>query len=116
MGPCAAGLPAPDVNRSRPQFHLATRRWYDPAGPNQDWPPGGADGMARGGQERAMQDNGDPVEAALPRVPRRAATLAQVVAEAVPPPLPVTEVQATIAAWAALPPSDSQRAALLATA
>ncbi len=63
-----------------------------------------------------MQDNGDAVEAALTRVTHRAATLAQVVAEAVPPPLPVSEVQATIAAWAELPPSDPQRAALLATA
>ena len=72
--------------------------------------------MARDGQGRALQDNGDTLEVALTRATQWAATLAQAVAEAAPPSLPSTEVQATIAAWAALPPSDAQRAALLATA
>ncbi len=72
--------------------------------------------MAGGGQGCALQDNSDAVEAALTRATRRAATLAQAVAEAAPPSLPFAEVQATIAAWAELPPSDAQRAALLATA
>ena len=72
--------------------------------------------MAGGGQRRAPQDNGDAVEATLARATHRAAVLAQAVAEAAPPPLPFAEVQATIAAWAQLPPSDPQRAALLATA
>ena len=72
--------------------------------------------MARDGLGRALQDNGDTLEVALTRATQRAATLAQAVAEAAPPSLPFAEVQATIAAWAELPPSDPQRAALLATA
>ncbi len=72
--------------------------------------------MARAGQGRALRDNGDAGEATLTRATQRAAALAQAVAEAAPPPLPVTEVQATIAAWAELPPSDPRRAALLVTA
>ncbi len=72
--------------------------------------------MARDGQGRALQDNGDALEVALTRATQRAAILAQAIAEAAPPPLPFADVQATIAAWAALPPSDPQRAALLATA
>ncbi len=72
--------------------------------------------MAGGGQGHALQHRGDAAEAALTCATQRAAALAQVIAEAAPPPLPVAEVQATIAAWAELPPSDPQRAALLATA
>ncbi len=66
--------------------------------------------MADGGQERALRDNGNAVEAALTRATQRAADLAQAIAEAAPPSLPFAEVQATIAAWAQLPPSDPQRA------
>ena len=72
--------------------------------------------MADGGQERALQDNGDAMEAALTRATQRAAVLAQAIAEAAPPSLPFAEVRATAAAWAQLPPSDPQRAVLLATA
>ncbi len=72
--------------------------------------------MADGEQERALQDNGEAMEAALTRATQRAAVLAQAIAEAAPPSLPVAEVQATIAAWAQLPPSEPRRAPLLATA
>ena len=72
--------------------------------------------MAGGGRRHTVRDNGDALEAVLAQATRRATTLAQTVADAAPPALPVEEVQATIAAWAALPPSDPRRAALLATA
>ena len=73
-------------------------------------------GMGGGGRRPALQDSSDALEAALRRATRRATALAQAVAEAAPPSLPAPEVQATIGAWAALPPSDPRRAALLATA
>ena len=52
----------------------------------------------------------------MSRATHRAAILAQAIAEAAPPPLPVAEVQATIAAWAELPSDHPQRGVLLATA
>ncbi len=72
--------------------------------------------MASGGQRRDLRDNSQALEAALTHATHRAAALAQAVADAAPPPLPFAEVQATIAAWTRLPPSDPQRAVLLATA
>ncbi len=72
--------------------------------------------MGSGGQRRTAQDSSDALEAALLWATRRATVLAQAVAEAAPPSLPAAEVHETIAAWAALPPNDPRRAALLATA